>query len=115
VTTCACGAAVDGAYLCRACTERLTVDLVTAASIGAELDTAMARLAVMGDRGGHGSFSHPLPVDLRAAEAARELAGVLAATGRLLGAWQPVPVTRGHSAVSRPSESRTEPRPAGEG
>lgn len=68
-----CGAATgDSARLCQGCTRDLGQALLTAASIAPDLDDAVARLMVRGDRGPRGS-EPVLPVDLAASDAAAEL------------------------------------------
>ncbi len=76
--TCACGQPVNDAYLCRDCTQQLTTDLLVAATMGPELDTARSKQARFSEHHGSGTYSHPLPYDVRAAEVADELAMVLA-------------------------------------
>jgi hypothetical protein len=75
----ACGAPTgDQATLCTACTEDLARTLVRAAEVGPQLDIARSRQARFTDHNGSpGSRNHPLPYDVRAAEAGDRLAMVL--------------------------------------
>lgn len=74
-TACAsgCGRPAPGATLCPTCTAQLRATLELAASIEADLDDASARLLRHGSTGKNASTEAPLPIDLRAVDAAAAL------------------------------------------
>ena len=86
-----CGAPAPGASICPACERDLTAALVAVIALGPDLDTALARQAVIGDRS-HSARSTPgcsprcgpncghvtvLPYDPRVAEVASHIHGLL--------------------------------------
>jgi hypothetical protein len=68
-----CGRPSPNAVICGACADSLAAALTMAASIAGDLDDAIARQLRHGSGGRRSGDEQPLPVDLRAAEAAREL------------------------------------------
>jgi hypothetical protein len=79
-TACAsgCGRPAPGATLCPACTGSLRATLQLAASIAGDLDDAIARQMRHGGSGRRTGTEPPLPIDLRASDAASELRLALA-------------------------------------
>lgn len=86
VITCVtgCGQVSGGYYLCRGCTDDLVAELRRVPSLGRQLDITVARQTATGTGVGVASRSaeRPLPVDLTAAEAARDLHNVLGTWAR---------------------------------
>lgn len=72
-----CGAPVADARLCSGCTRGLAELLLQAASIAPDLDDAVAKLLKRGSGGPRSEAEAPLPIDLAASDAKRELAACL--------------------------------------
>ena len=72
-----CGAPAPSAQICTACERDLTAALVAVIALGPDLDDALARQAVFGDRSHSNGHAAPLPYDPRVAEVADQLRGVL--------------------------------------
>ena len=68
-----CTAPVPDGYLCQGCTRDLAMLLLTAASITADLDDAVARLLKRGGGGRRTEAEAPLPLDVAASNAASSL------------------------------------------
>ena len=81
---CACGQPAPNATICTACERDLTAALVAVIALGPDLDVALARQAVFGDRSHSTGHAQPLPYDERVAEAAAQLRGVLSGWVRVL-------------------------------
>lgn len=79
-----CGATAGGYYVCRECTRRLCAALSDVAPLVALLTDSIARRTATGDNVGVTSHSaeRALPVDLAAAETARDLHSVLTTWAR---------------------------------
>ena len=72
-----CGAPAPGATICTACERDLTAALVAVIALGPDLDVALARQAVFGDRSHSAGHAAPLPYDPRVSEVATHLNGLL--------------------------------------
>jgi len=85
-TACAagCGRPAPGATLCPPCTSSLRSALQLAAAIAGDLDDAIARQLRHGGSGKSASTEAPLPVDLRASDAAATLRADLARWVRVI-------------------------------
>ncbi len=84
---CTCGTPVDGAFLCRGCTERLRRALGDLPALIADLDVTLARQAATGAHSGGKPTkkdAQPLPLHNGAAEVASNLRYVLATSVRYL-------------------------------
>jgi len=90
-----CGRPSPNAVICGACTDSLAAALTMAASIAPDLDDAIARQLRHGSGGRRSGDEQPLPVDLRASDARRELATVLleAVSDVISGPWPPATIT----------------------
>ena len=80
---CACGQPSPGAVICKTCTRGLQLTLITAASLGPDLEAATARQARFTGPGRRAGGS-VLPFDERASAAASALRNVLAGWVRVL-------------------------------
>jgi hypothetical protein len=84
---CVCGRPVDGAFLCRSCSERLQRALGDLPALIADLDVTLTRQAVTGAHGEGKPTkkdAQPSPVHIGAAEVASNLRYVLATSVRYL-------------------------------
>lgn len=80
---CACGQPSPGAVICKTCTRGLQLALITAASLGPDLEAATARQARFTGPGRRGAGS-VLPFDERASNAAHALRAELSGWVRVL-------------------------------
>ena len=80
---CACGQPSPGAVICKTCTRGLQLALITAASLGPDLEAATARQARFTGPGRRGGGS-VLPFDERASNAAHALRAELSGWVRVL-------------------------------
>ena len=74
---CACGQPAPNATICPACERDLTAALVAVIALGPDLDIALARQAVFGDRSHNAGHTAPLPYDPKVSEVAAHLNGLL--------------------------------------
>jgi len=78
------------AVICGTCADGLSAALAMAASIAGDLDDAIARQLRHGGGGRRSGDEQPLPVDLRAADAARELHGCLSGWVQVIAETAPM-------------------------
>lgn len=93
MNTCACEACdrpVADAFVCGACAGQLERDLGDVPALVEDLDVALSRQAVFGDRAGGKSAEKPLPIDPRASEVGWVLRNTLST-------WIRVLVEEGHA------------------
>ena len=74
---CACGQPAPHATICTACERDLTAALVAVIALGPDLDVALARQAVFGDRSHSAGHAAPLPYDPRVSDVAAHIHGLL--------------------------------------
>ena len=74
---CACGQPAPNATICTACERDLTAALVAVIALGPDLDVALARQAVFGDRSHSTGHAQPLPYDERASDVIRYIHDLL--------------------------------------
>ena len=72
-----CGAPAPGATICTACERDLTAALVAVIALGPDLDVALARQAVIGDRSHTARHTAPLPYDEHASDVIRYIHDLL--------------------------------------
>jgi hypothetical protein len=89
-----CGQPSPAAIICAACTGSLRAALELAASIAPDLDDAIARQLRHGSGGRRSGDEQPLPVDLRASDARRDLGVALlgAVADVISGPWPPATI-----------------------
>lgn len=79
-----CGEPAPNSTIGPLCERDLTAALVAVIALGPDLDVALARQAVFGDRSHSAGHAAPLPYDPRVAEVADQLRGVLSGWVRVV-------------------------------
>lgn len=83
-TTCGCGQPAPDSFLCSRCERQLHRTLLDVPDLATELDTVLARHTAYLEHHGGRSAEKPLPIDMRASEAAWVLRNTLTTWARVL-------------------------------